>query len=117
MGTAHIGHRLISSASAPAIHIAMSPAASAAAPPWRTSAAPFSAQVRPGCQAELQREQNSLTQVGQVTGTPWDLLPVQMWQMVSQPALGHQVLLASRETSVTAGRLDNEVTCGVEVTR
>ena len=55
-------------------------------------------------QAELQREQNSLTQVGQVTGTPWDLLPVQMWQMVSQPALGHQVLLASRDTSVTAAR-------------
>ena len=67
IGTAHIGHLLMFSASAPAIHMATSPAMSA---PCLTRAAPFSAQVRPGCHAEEHREQNSLTHVGHVTGTP-----------------------------------------------
>ena len=35
-----------------------------------TKAAPCSAQERPGCQAAEQRLQNSLSQVGQATGTP-----------------------------------------------
>ena len=97
IGTAHIGHLLMFSASAPAIHIATSPAMST---PCLTRAAPFSAHERPGCQAEEQSEQNSLTHVGHVTGTPADLFPVQIWQIVSQPACGHHVRLASRDTSV-----------------
>ena len=38
--------------------------------PMTTKAAPCSAQERPGCQAAEQRLQNSLSQVGQATGTP-----------------------------------------------
>ena len=46
------------------------------------------------------KRRQTLSQVGQDTGTPCDLVPAQMWQMVSQPACGHQVRAASMETSV-----------------
>ena len=106
IGTPHMGHLLMFSASAAAIHMATS---TCSPPAWcLTRAAPFSAHDRPGCQVEEHREQNSLTQVGQVTGTPCDLLPVQIWQIVSHPALGHQVRFASSDTSTNYNILSLE---------
>ena len=69
--------------------------------PNRPASSPTcSSQDRPSCQVAEQELQNCLSQAGQVTATPWYLLPSQMLQIVRHPDEGHQVRVVSRDTSV-----------------
>ena len=85
IGTWHCGHFLMFSSRSP-----HSPASSPAC----------SSQDSPSCQVAEQELQNWLSQVGQVTATPWYLLPSQMLHTVWHPDDGHQVRAVSRDTSV-----------------
>ena len=75
-----------------------------------TKAAPCSAQERPGCQAAEQRLQNSLSQVGQATGTPCNS------KIRSQTAKTYFDYLrlgasANVTNSVTSGRVAPRASC------
>ena len=67
-----------------------------------TSLSPASSQLRPGCQADRQPEQNWLTHVGHVTGLTSHVSPGHTWQMVWQSGAGHHVRPESRVTSVSS---------------
>lgn len=61
----------------------------------------FSSHVSPACQASLQLLQKSDVQVGQCTLCGEHRSAGHSLHTVSQPARGHQVLFASKSTSVT----------------
>jgi hypothetical protein len=102
IGILHFGHHLMLSSKSPHGKVFdTSPS-----PPCLTRIASYSWQDRPSCQLAEHKLQNTLTQIGQVTATPWYLLPRQMWQMVWQPDVGHQVRAVSRDTSAVNTSFD-----------